>query len=182
MSKKSEKSKSNAATSPETTDAAPAAASVAVAERPSLVDPFAPLRLAEWFETWPGIFARRWPESFRGLPFVAGGFKMEQVVIDGALVIRGELPGLDADKDVTITVDGDHLVIAGEREDRSEETIDGRVRSEFQYGRFERSVRLPVGARTDEIDASYTDGILEVRVPFDTESSTATTIPIVQHH
>jgi HSP20 family protein len=127
------------------------------------------------------MVSRRWPESFQAMtsPFAEQGFRMEQFVDDdGALVIRGELPGLDPDEDVTIVVEGDHLKISGSREERSEETTDRSFRTEFHYGSFARSVALPSGARTDDITAAYTNGILEVRVPIDEESAAVTTIPI----
>ena len=146
---------------------------------PALPDPFSRIGLTDWFDRWPELFARRWPESFHGLPFVDEGFRMEQFVEDdGTIVVRGELPGLDPDEDVTITLDADHLTIAGEREDRREENKNGGYRSEFRYGSFERTIRLPAGAKTDDVVATYIDGILEVRVPVDTETPAVTTIPI----
>jgi HSP20 family protein len=156
---------------------APAAG--ATPDRPARFDPFAQMHLGEWFERWPEIFARRWPESFQGVPFGEAGFRMEQFIdTDNSMVIRGELPGLDVDKDVTITLDGGRLVIAGKREERMEEKSDGSFRSEFHYGSFERSVRLPAGARANAIEASYNKGILEVRVPCDAEEPAVTKIPI----
>ena len=144
-------------------------------------DPFARIGLGEWFDRWPELFARRWPESFHGMPFIDEGFKMEQFVEDdGTIVVRGELPGLDPDEDVEITVDGDHLTIVGEREERHEDKKNGGYRSEFRYGTFQRSVRLPAGAKTDAVSAKYVDGILEVRVPVDTETPAVTTIPIAR--
>lgn len=151
------------------------------APRPSRFDPFAPSHLADWFDRWPEVFSRRWPESFQAMtsPFAEQGFRMEQFVDDaGTLVVRGELPGLDPDEDVTIVVEGDRLKISGSREERSEETTDGTFRSEFHYGSFARSVPLPTGARTDDITADYTNGILEVRIPIDEKRAAVTTIPI----
>jgi HSP20 family protein len=164
----------------ETTDVeTPRSGVTPVPDRPARFDPFAQMHLGEWFERWPEIFARRWPESFQGVPFGDAGFRMEQFVdTDGSTVVRGELPGLDADKDVTITVDGDRLTIAGKREERTEQRTDGTFRSEFHYGSFERALRLPAGARTDGITASYNNGILEVRVPCDADEPTVTKIPI----
>jgi HSP20 family protein len=144
-------------------------------------DPLARIGLSDWFEHWPDLFARRWPESFHGMPFVDEGFKMEQFADDdGTIVVRGELPGLDPDEDVTITLDDDRMTIAGSREERHEEKQNGGYRSEFRYGSFERSIRLPAGAKTDEVTATYTDGILEVRVPVDTETPEVKTIPIAK--
>ncbi|MBO3752730.1 Hsp20/alpha crystallin family protein [Streptosporangiaceae bacterium NEAU-GS5] len=38
-------------------------------------------------------------------------------------------------------------------------------RSEFAYGALYRSVTLPTGAKTEEITATYKNGVLEVVVP-----------------
>jgi HSP20 family protein len=144
-------------------------------------DPFSRIGLSEWFDRWPELFARRWPESFHGMPFIDEGFRMEQFVEDdGTIVVRGELPGLDPGQDVEITVDGDHLTIVGEREECHEDKQNGGYRSEFRYGSFRRSVRLPAGAKTDAVSATYDNGILEVRVPVDTETPAVTTIPIAK--
>ncbi len=139
------------------------------------------LHLGEWFDRWPDIFARRWPEAFHDMPFVESSFRMEQLVEDdGTLVVRGELPGLDADKDVTIAIDADRLTISGKREERTEEKAEGRVRSEFHYGSFQRTVTLPAGARRDDITATYEHGILEVRVPVDEATEEVTHIPVTK--
>jgi HSP20 family protein len=159
-------------------------AAKAVAEVPGRVpmfDPWARMSRSDWFDRWPEMFQRRWPESFRGIPFGDDGFRMEQFVDeDGTLVVRGELPGLDIDNDVTITVDDNRLTIVGKREDRTEKSTDGTYRSEFHYGSFQRSLTLPPGAMAQDVTATYTDGILEVRVPVDVETPSVTSVPIVK--
>lgn len=137
------------------------------------------MTLSDWFDHWPDLFARRWPESFRNLPFGSEMFRLEQFVDEaGTLVIRGEMPGIDPEADVTITVDEGHLIIKGERHQHEESEDNDTYRSEFQYGAFHRVLALPTGARPDDIAASYRDGILEVRVPVDEEHRDATRIPI----
>jgi HSP20 family protein len=84
---------------------------------------------------------------------------------DDALVIRAEMPGIDPDKDVEITVADGLLTIRAEQRSESTEENEGRTRSEFRYGSFERTLRVPRDVNVDEITASYKDGILEVRVP-----------------
>jgi HSP20 family protein len=106
--------------------------------------------------------------------------RIEEYVEDGSCVIRAELPGIDIEKDVEITVADGVLHIHAEREERSEDKQDG-YRSEFRYGRFERTVRLPKGTSEADITATYRDGILEVRVPMPEETEpTRARIPI-QH-
>ncbi|MCF3180091.1 Hsp20/alpha crystallin family protein [Streptomyces polychromogenes] len=84
---------------------------------------------------------------------------------DGMYTLRAELPGLDPEKDVEITVDGDTLTVSAEHT----ESIEDKDRSEFRYGSFSRSVRLPGQIPTEGVEASYADGILTVRVPMETE-------------
>jgi len=107
-----------------------------------------------------GFFGEGWGDMPDARPM-----RVEEFVEDGTVVIRAELPGIDPDEDVDITVADGILHVVAEREERSEEERPEGYRSEFHYGSFERHIRLPEGAKADDITASYTDGILEVRVP-----------------
>jgi HSP20 family protein len=141
------------------------------------------LTWSDWFDHWPEMFARRWPETFRNIPF--GGlpfgemFRIEQVTDDdGTMVVRAELPGVDPAEDVTIAIEDGRLTISGERHEQTETEDKHGYRSEFQYGSFSRSIRLPAGAHTDDVVATYRDGILEVRVPVDADAPTVRHVPI----
>jgi HSP20 family protein len=132
---------------------------------------------------WPGSMFGRWfgdwPESWRDLfDLDQAGLRVEEYEEEGNLVVRAEMPGLDPDKDVEITVEGDTLRIKAERRQSSEMQTRRGYRSEFRYGSFFRTVPLPAGARGEDVAATYHDGILEVRVPIDTEQATAKRIPI----
>jgi HSP20 family protein len=87
--------------------------------------------------------------------------RVEDYREDGKYVLRAELPGMDPAKDIRISVQGKELSITAER---TLETHD-KKHSEFSYGTFARTVRLPAGALTDEVTAVYEAGILEVTVP-----------------
>ncbi len=84
---------------------------------------------------------------------------------DGSLVVRAELPGIDPDKDVEVTVTDGVLHIVAQR--REEETVeDGQyIRKEIHHGSIERSLRLPEGLSESDVKATYKDGILEIVVP-----------------
>jgi len=84
---------------------------------------------------------------------------------DGALVVRAELPGIDPEKDVDISVDDGVLTLKGERRHEEKSEGDGWVRMERSFGSFERHIPLPQGVDPDTIRASYESGILEVVVP-----------------
>ncbi len=92
--------------------------------------------------------------------------RLEDFVDDGDYVLRAELPGIDPDRDVEVTVENDMLTIRGERREETRE----KNRRELHYGSFRRSVSLPRGSQPDKISASYTDGVLEIRVPLGGEA------------
>jgi HSP20 family protein len=118
-------------------------------ERPMFAD------LMDWLETdFPALPIMR--------PFTGGQLmRVEDYVDEGQYVVRAELPGIDPEKDVDITVDDGVLTIRAERQEEKKEG----GRSEFRYGSFTRSVSLPAGADEENVAASYRDGILEVRAP-----------------
>jgi HSP20 family protein len=129
---------------------------------------------------WPDFFGARMldmPSAWKDL-FDDSEMKVEEFRDGDTLVVRAEMPGIDADNDVEITVSDGMLHLRAER--RSETKSDDKkgYRSEFRYGSFARSVRLPAGAGEDDVKASYNDGILEVRVPIDESSNGAKKIPI----
>jgi len=96
------------------------------------------------------------------LPFSSGtAFRIEDYVDDGHYVVRAELPGLDPEKDIHVTVEGDLLTVRAERREEEKEAH----RSEFRYGSLSRSIRLPASPDPKEVKAHYGKGILEVTVP-----------------
>lgn len=104
--------------------------------------------------------------------------KIEEFRADGDLVVRVELPGIDPDKDVEVSVSEGTLTIHAERTRETKEETESHFRSEFRYGSFTRRIPLPAGANEDDVRASYTDGILEVRVPIVEGAATARKVPI----
>ncbi|RWA15265.1 Hsp20/alpha crystallin family protein [Mycolicibacterium elephantis] len=109
--------------------------------------------LAEFFEAFP---------SWANLRPALGShiIRVEDEQKEDSYELRAEIPGVDPDKDVDITVRDGVLTIKAER---SETKTNGR--SEFSYGSFTRSVMLPPGADEDGIKATYDKGILTVSVP-----------------
>jgi HSP20 family molecular chaperone IbpA len=113
-----------------------------------------------------------WPEIsdlFAGFPSLTNLrpvfghqiIRVEDELKDDSYQLRAEVPGVDPEKDVDITVRDGVLTIKAERTEKAE--TNGR--SEFSYGSFMRSVKLPNGADEDAIRASYDKGILTVTVP-----------------
>ncbi|WP_378729575.1 Hsp20/alpha crystallin family protein [Nocardia brasiliensis] len=113
------------------------------------------------------------------VPFVGSGsgnnLRVEETPDDDHYhVVRAEIPGIDPDKDLEVSVHDGRLTIKAERSERRSE---GGY-SEFRYGSFMRTVALPVGARDDDISATYANGILTVRIRMGESSSTARKIPV----
>ncbi len=104
--------------------------------------------LNDWFDQ---------DSSLRG----GGMIRLEDRVTDTEYTIRAELPGLDPEKDVQINISNGILTIHAERHDELRE----QHRSEFRYGMFQRSVRLPGTADEEAVKAHYAKGILEITVP-----------------
>ena len=121
--------------------------------------------LADWLESpWTG------PP-----PFLTGYvFRLEETIRDDRLMIRAELPGLDPENDIEVTVDGRILTIRAER--RQQDT--GPYRSEFRYGSLARAIRLPVKVDPADVIARYDKGVLEVSVPVRAVKPEGTQIPI----
>jgi HSP20 family protein len=98
----------------------------------------------------------------------AGGEEMIGVdeFRDGDIhVIRAEIPGIDPDRDVDLTVVDGTLRIQAERRAEEESEEKGYTRRELRYGSFVRVLPLPDGAAAADVSATYEDGILEIRVP-----------------
>lgn len=80
-------------------------------------------------------------------------------------LFRFDVPGVPKDA-IDISVENDLLTVSGERPEPfvAEE---GRsvVRRETLAGKFQRAFRLPEDADTQQVTATYADGVLEIRVP-----------------
>ncbi len=126
--------------------------------------PFALQDVFDWFETsMPGLH----PPGLHGI-------RIEERSTADAFIVSAELPGIDPDKDVEVTVDNDMLTLRAERTERAEDVR----HSEFRYGAFSRSLRLPSGARPDEASADYRSGVLTIKVPVSERAASARKITV----
>lgn len=101
---------------------------------------------------------------------------MDLVETDDSLVLKADLPGM-TEEDVNVEVSDNVLTISGERRADHERKEDGYHRVERSYGRFSRSVTVPEGIDESKVTASFTDGVLEVRIP-KPEERKPTRIPV----
>jgi HSP20 family protein len=104
---------------------------------------------------------------------------MESFIRNGELVVRADLPGIDPKK-VELAVEGNRLLMRGEREAKEEHKEKDYLYREVAYGRFERAIDLPAGVDTESIKATYHDGILEITMKAPKEL-VAKKVPITVH-
>lgn len=115
--------------------------------------------------------------------------EIETFVEKNRYIIRCNLPGVEP-RDVHVEVQGNMLTLSGERRSSREfheptgsspnpshspnpSTGPGGpgmpsgplAYREFSYGRFERTIPLPETIKTENLEASYTNGVLELSAP-----------------
>jgi HSP20 family protein len=86
------------------------------------------------------------------------------------LTVRCDLPGMKKD-DIQVELKDEVLTISGERNEEEKEEREGYYRSERSYGTFYRQVRLPAGVKTDTAEATFRDGVLEIKLLAQKEAS-----------
>lgn len=133
----------------------------------------------DWLDRWFGGLRgpRAWPDLWRSMTD-EGLLRVEEFTEGDALVVRAEMPGIDPEKDVEITIVDHQLRIRAERREEKKTEDTSGYRSEFRYGSFSRVVPLPVGATDADVKATYTDGVLEVRVPIERAAAGAKKIEV----
>jgi HSP20 family protein len=111
---------------------------------------------------WPGFY-----EPFRHLgERVADWFapRADAKSSDAQYEITLELPGV-AQADIDVSLDDGVLTVKGEKYSERKEEGEGYFFSEREYGRFQRTFRLPADARGDGVAADFSDGVLKITVP-----------------
>ena len=82
-----------------------------------------------------------------------------------ALVINVELAGMRRE-DLEITIDGNRLMISGQRPDGGRSGSKCRfLVMEINYGPFECVIEIPAGYELSQAKAAYQNGFLRVEVP-----------------
>lgn len=100
----------------------------------------------------------------------AGVFSPAVDLVDAksSLQVKVELPGVKKE-DVEISLKDLILTIKGEKRDEKQEEGDNRYYVERSYGSFSRTLTLPALVKTDEIKATFENGILEITLPKEEE-------------
>ncbi len=111
---------------------------------------------------WPGFY-----EPFRHLgDRIADWFapRAEAKESNAHYEITMELPGV-AEKDIDVSLHDGVLTGKGEKNSERKEEGEGYFFSEREYGRFQRTFRLPADAKGDGVGADFSNGVLKITVP-----------------
>ncbi|MBN1794307.1 MAG: Hsp20/alpha crystallin family protein [Candidatus Omnitrophica bacterium] len=103
----------------------------------------------------------RWPERDTGL--LEGMWSPAVDVYDSkdTVLVRADIPGMKKEE-LDISVQGDILVIKGEKKREGETKEKDYIRSERFYGSFNRAIALPVEVDPNKVAATYKGGVLEI--------------------
>lgn len=83
---------------------------------------------------------------------------------EDAVHLKLEVPGMEA-KDLDVQVTESAVYISGDRKSETKQEENGKTRSEFYYGKFQRVIPLSVRIQNTNVTAEYKDGILSLTLP-----------------
>ena len=108
-------------------------------------------------------------EYFFGVPSIEGysstwipPVNIEET--ENEVVVHVEIPGMKKE-DINLSVRADMITISGEREQKKDEKNKTYHRIERFYGKFQRTIQLPVDVDIDKTKATYENGILTISLP-----------------
>ena len=78
-------------------------------------------------------------------------------------LVVAEVPGM-SDKEMSVTVRDNCLILEGEKKEEHKEEKKGYYRSELNYGSFYRAIPLSEEIDPEKISASYKNGMLRVQI------------------
>ena len=119
-----------------------------------------------FFNEFAGLTAR--PHGVFGETFTP---RLDVSETEQEFKVVAELPGLD-EKDIDVSFNQKVLTISGEKKSEQEEQGQNYHRIERSYGSFKRSVALPSEVDLDQIDASFSNGLLSITLPKTTDAQT----------
>ncbi len=124
-------------------------------------DPFASFRRE--MDDLMRDFGRRIPNLWEtGVP----GLAMPSIDVAetrDSVEVSAELPGVD-EKDVKLSIEGNRLIISGEKKAESTREEKDRTVTERSYGSFTRSVPLAFEPGQSEVQARFDKGVLHITI------------------
>jgi HSP20 family protein len=93
-------------------------------------------------------------------------------------VIKAELPGVE-EKNIEVMVTNDSVTIKGEKKEEKEDKDKNYYYMERAYGSFSRVIPLEAEIESDKAEASFKNGILDIKIPRNqTAKAKGTKVPI----
>jgi len=83
---------------------------------------------------------------------------------DDEVIINAEMPGL-SEKDFEVEIQGQRLILRGEKKFQQEKKDRSYYYAECQYGSFSRVIPLPCEVVAEKAEAKYKNGVLNIRLP-----------------
>ena len=104
-------------------------------------------------------------------PFFGDGFlgsagdplRIDVRETEDAYIVRAEVPGLDP-KDLDVQLQGDELVLAGEKPEDPRDERETCTYSERRYGSFRRVLHLAMPVDPERVTAEHRNGIVTIRL------------------
>jgi HSP20 family protein len=115
------------------------------------------------FDPYARDLFRQFDRLARRTAFGPVAMPLDVVRHDGDVTLRFDVPGSDPDS-IEVTVDRGVLTVSVKRQEERTENDKFFVR-ERSMGTFTRRLRLSENLNADAVEATYTNGVLEVRIP-----------------
>jgi HSP20 family protein len=80
------------------------------------------------------------------------------------VISKPESPGVSKE-DIQVDLTGSTLTIKGEKKSEEETKEEDYCCCQRSYGSFRRSIELPAEVKVDQVEASFKNRILEIRLP-----------------
>lgn len=97
-------------------------------------------------------------------PDAEGQLAVDVYQTNSAVIIKTAVAGVQP-KDIEISINNDVLTIRGQRQRDTEIADDDYYYRECYWGKFSRSVVLPIEVKQDKIEAVFKNGILTITLP-----------------
>ena len=138
---------------------------MAIIKRKDYYDPLSELeRLHDEVNRLFDFSLGRFPE--RNIGLLERGWAPAVDVYDSKdnVIVKADLPGLAKDE-IDVTIEGNTVVIKGEKKHDSKVKEENYVRTERFRGVFHRTITLPNGVDSSKAKAEYKNGTLELTLP-----------------
>ena len=101
-------------------------------------------------------------DPWEGFVFKTPAVDMEET--DKDIVVKAEMPGLEP-RDFQISLSDNILTIKGEKNEEKKEEKKNYHLLERRHGSFYRSIILPSDVKGEKVEANYSQGVLEIKLP-----------------